>query len=263
MIRPFDERITFSDIVTDEVCNDIMTEMLGLIQKYNVGSVVYNITGEEFLNLYNFISTRETIYQRIHNYIETVILNKNFSPRRYFFTGDQTILHANRIDNKSDDWGFYELSKIYNFMTNPPEYFRLPMSVANVNGNFFLHPGNTRITCLPFLSPSLPMTVLVSDYEHNNKIRKWIKQNKPNDGIRINEENKEQLKSVLHIKELYSPHLLWRIPEGVQITEPMQKLKEHHNDYDVRFDGENFYINDKHIIYKERHRFKYVGQRET
>lgn len=261
MARPFLERVIYPDVVTDEVCDDIVTGMLDLLSKYDMTASAYKITGSQFLHLYHHIASKDNISSRVHNYINDVILKKNHSPRTYFFTGDQSKNHLDRINNKSDDWGFYELSKVYNFMVNPPEYFRLPMSVGELNGNMVIHPGNTRITCLSFLEEDLPLTMIVSDYSQNKKIKDWIDQHSYQ-GLPIIDENRELLKNVLHIKELYSPHLLWRVPEGIQITEPMQKLKEHHIDYLVEFDGSNFHINNRLVIYKENNRFKYAGQRD-
>jgi len=196
--------------------------------------VVQTDTGK-FKNFYNQVS-RLPLLHKFSNTMQS-LLKTDQSPRVFRFPVDYTPKHDN-----TDKDTVYNLVKLYQFYTNPPDFFRTPFSLGAKKKNFLMiHPGNYRLISTLFLPNNIPCTLLFP-----TKFNHWLSYF----GIDNHKDNTVCSMNSVTLSEIFNLSLYNKITvsyssiTGIQLMEHHTQLEEYKKEFVIEWTGRHFVVND-------------------
>jgi len=201
-------------------------------------SYVIETTSDALKNLVDTVNYM-SVYRMFSDTMWGLLANDK-RPRCYRYDSDYMPLH-----NKSDKSFFYNLTKLHQFYTDPPLLFRTPFSIGALQKKppfmLAIHPGSYRLFSTLFLPENIYCCLLLPVDAHALINNLNIEFNKTKTILSIN--NKELIKT-LNINLYSNLHISWSSQTGIQLVENHSELAEYAKQYEIKWTGRQFVVND-------------------
>jgi len=139
----------------------------------------------------------------------------------------------------------YNLTKLYEFIVNPPDFFRTPFSIGgnSVSGHkIFIHPGNYRLMSTMFLQDPIPCTLF---FKTNDVVLHSILPFSFERTMTILQAPYKLLEKAINLDTIQpQADIRYSHITGIQIVEHHPILPEYKKEYKIEWTGTQFIVND-------------------
>lgn len=180
----------------------------------------------------------------LFNQTITSLVCRDWAPKTFTYPADYTPQQDCGIKSRA----YYNLTKLYEFYTNPPKFWRTPFSVGTDNmARLFVHPGNFRLLSTLFLPDNIACCILVPT--NNVHIDVNMLANQPFvESHTLLKLDHEHLAKILNI-DLYAQAMVrYSATTGIQLVEDHATLPEHCKEYTIEWTGRHFTVNNVIIV---------------
>lgn len=213
------------------------------LERYQLTTYAYRINHRQFEKLF---TSQNLSTDKFIDYVVRTNLGHTFKPRIIKYSADEDCGPEIAFEEHGR---MYQFTKLYHFLTDEFDGWRVPFAVGKLGDFFNVHPGTFRRVAMNFLPPDTECIVLVSDVYDNAYCFQVLDNLEYLDKFCLNTASDAELIEKLNLSEYRHANVQIEKPCGFMLMEFHPRLQTYQREYTVEFDGISLFVNNTKVAW--------------